>query len=452
MEKVFAYIEGHKQEYLDELFEFLRCKSISTTNEGMEECAELLAGMMKKSGIQNVKIYPTNRHPVVYGEIITDPSLPVQLVYGHYDVQPADMSEGWDSPPFEPVIRGDKIFCRGCSDNKAQLFAYLKGVEAYLAVHGSLPVNIKYMFEGEEEIGSENLGAFMEEHAEMLQCDAIIYSDGHRHESGRPILLLGHKGMVSLEMSITGAERDTHSMRAPSIPNPIWRMVGLLNTLKGEDGFVKIDGFYDNVRNPNELEIETAKKIPCDDEEIKRDYGLKELVHNRTDNGYYYNIVFEPTCNIAGIYGGYTGQGSKTVLPNKATVKIDMRLVPNQEPEEIKEKFVEHLRKRGYEDAEITFFHSSAPARTPIDDPYVKVACQAVEDGFGETPILSPSVGGGGPHYLFDRILKVPAIEIPLARADQNNHAPNESMGLDGIFCGIKMAAALIDRLAAVKK
>lgn len=452
MEKVFEYIEAHKEEYLKELFDFLRCKSISTTNEGVEECAAMLAGMMKRCGIQNVAVYPTKRHPVVYGDILTDPSLPTQLVYGHYDVQPADISEGWDSDPFEPEIRGDKIYCRGCSDNKAQLFAYLKGVEAYLAVHGSLPVNIKYMFEGEEEIGSENLGDFLKTYKDMLKCDAAIYSDGHRHESGRPILLLGHKGMVSLEMSLTGANRDTHSMRAPSIPNPIWRMVGLLNSLKGEDGFVKIDGFYENVRVPNELEIETAKKIPCDDEEIKKNYGLKELVHNRTENGYYYNIVFEPTCNIAGIFGGYTGEGSKTVLPNKVTVKMDIRLVPNQEPDEIKEKFKKHLEKRGYGDAEITFFHGSAPARTPIDNPYVKVASQAVEEGFGEPPILSPSVGGGGPHFLFDRILEIPVIEIPLARADQNNHAPNESMGLEGVFCGIKMAAALIKHMAEMKK
>ena len=452
MEQVFQYIDEHQQDYLDELFGFLRCKSISTTNEGVEECAAMLAQIMEKAGIEHVAIYPTARHPVVYGDIITDASLPTQLVYGHYDVQPAEIQEGWDSNPFEPVIRDGKIYCRGCSDDKAQLFSYIKGVEAYRKFHKKLPVNIKYIFEGEEEIGSENLGTFLKEHKDMLQCDAAIYSDGHRHESGRPILLLGHKGMVSLEMSFTGANRDTHSMRAPSIPNPIWRMVGLLNTLKGEDGYVKIDVFYENVRIPTELEVRTAKEIPCDDEEIMRDYGLERLVKNRTDNGYYYNIVFEPTCNIAGIYGGYTGEGSKTVLPNKVTVKMDMRLVPNQEPDEIVRKFKEHLVSRGYGDAQIEFFHSSAPARTPIDNPYVQVAVKAVQDGFNEPPILSPSVGGGGPHYLFDRILHIPVIEIPLARADQNNHAPNESMGLEGLFCGIKMAAALIDRMGEVRK
>lgn len=450
MQKVFEYIDSHQDEYLEELFKFLRCPSISTIADctGINECADMLADMMRNCGIENVAIYPTKGHPVVYGDLITDPKLPTQLVYGHYDVQPADPIELWDSEPFEPVIHNDKIYCRGGSDNKGQLFTYLKGVEAYRKIYGSLPINIKYVFEGEEEVGSEHLGDFLKEHADMLACDAAIYSDGHRHESGSPILLLGHKGVVSMEITLRGANRDTHSMRAPSIPNPIWRMVGLLNSLKGEDGFIKIDGFYDDVRNPTQLEIETAQKIPCDDEQIKKDYGLKELLHNRTENGYYYNIVFEPTCNIAGIFGGYMGEGSKTVLPHKVTVKIDMRLVPSQEPQDIAEKLKKHLDARGYGDAEITFFHVSAPARTPIDNPYVQVAARAVKDGFGEEPILSPSVGGGGPHYLFDRILNIPVIEIPLARADQNNHAPNESMGLDGVFCGIKMAAALIDRMA----
>lgn len=449
LSKVYEYIEAHKQEYLDELFTFLRCRSISTTNEGVAECAELLAGIMRKAGIEHVQIFPTERHPVVYGDLIFDPSYPTQLVYGHYDVQPADPIEAWDSDPFEPVIRDGKIFCRGCSDDKAQLFAYIKGVEAYRKINGeALPINIKYLFEGEEEIGSQNLESFVMEHKELLKCDAAIYSDGHMHEMGYPIILLGHKGMVQLEMTVTEACKDTHSMRAPSIPSAMWKMVEVLHSLKDETGIVKIEGFYDEVREPTELEAETAKKIPLDVEDMKKTYGIDHFVKNRKGDDYYYNIVFEPTCNIAGIYGGYTGEGYKTVLPHEVTAKIDIRLVPDQDPNVIMEKLKKHIEKQGFKGVQFKVFHGNYPARTPIDNPYVALAAKAVEMGFGEKPVLSPSVGGSGPHYIFDRHMHIPVIEIPLARADQNNHAPNESMGLRGFFCGIKMAASLIDVLA----
>ena len=454
LNKVFEYIEAHKQDYLDELFTFLRQKSISTTNEGVTDCANLLAGIMTKAGIEHVQIFPTKRHPVVYGDILVDPALPTQLVYGHYDVQPADPIEEWNSDPFEPVIRDGKIFCRGCSDDKAQLFAYIKGVEAYRKINGpKLPINIKYLFEGEEEIGSENLEEFISTHKELLKCDAAIYSDGHMHEMGYPILLLGHKGMLTLEMTVTAANRDTHSMRAPAIPSAMWKMVEILHSMKDETGLVKIEGYYDDVREPNTLERETAKKIPVDVEGIKKSYGIDHFVQNRTGDNYYYNIVFEPTCNIAGLYGGYMGEGSKTVLPHKVTAKMDLRLVPNQDPHDILEKIKKHLAKHGWTDGvEIKTFHENFPARTPIDDPYVALAAKAVEMGFGEKPVLFPSVGGGGPHYIFDRQMHIPVIEIPLACADQNNHAPNESMGLHGFYCGTKMAAALIDVLADAKQ
>ena len=446
MSKVVEYIEAHKQEYLDELFVFLRQKSISTTNEGVTDCAELLADIMRKAGIENVQIFQTKRHPVVYGDILVDPSLPTQLVYGHYDVQPADPIELWDSDPFEPVIRNDRIYCRGSSDDKAQLFTYIKGVEAYMAVNGrNLPINIKYMFEGEEEIGSENLEEFVVAHKDLLKCDAAIYSDGHMHEMGYPILLLGHKGMMTMEMTVTEASRDTHSMRAPAIPSAMWKMVEILHSMKDETGIIKIKGFYEGVREPNTLEIETAKRIPVDVDAIKRSYGLDHLVQNRTGDNYYYNIVFEPTCNIAGIYGGYMGEGSKTVLPNKVTVKMDMRLVPGQDPYDILEKLKRHLAEHGWtKGVDIKTFHMNYAARTPIDNPYVPLAAIAVERAFGEKPVLFPSVGGGGPHFIFDRQMHIPVIEIPLALADQNNHAPNESMGLRGFFCGIRMAAELI--------
>lgn len=447
MKKVFEYIEQHQQDFMAELFTFLRQKSISTRDEGVSECAELLAGIMEKSGIK-ATIYPTKRHPIVYGEAGNKAGAPTILVYGHYDVQPPEPIELWDSDPFQPEIRDGKIYGRGTSDNKSQLFAHIKGLESYLKTCGELPINMKYIFEGEEEIGSPNLEPFADSHKDLLKSDAAIFSDSHIHESGKPMTILGLKGMAYVEITLHGANRDIHSMKAPSIPNPVWRMVGLLNSLKGEDGFVKIDGFYDDVRPLLDLEIEAVNKIPLDKSAIMEDLGITKLVNNRTGDHYYYNLIFEPTCNIAGIFGGYTGEGSKTIVPNKVTVKIDMRLVPDQDPEDIYEKLKKHLQKHGYGDAEVKHHGMITPSRTPIDNPYVAVANAAIAEAWGEEPLVFPGIGGAGPNYVFTRNLGMPCIVVPFASSDQNNHAPNESMSVNGFINGIKTSACIIDKVA----
>lgn len=447
MKKVFEYIEQHQQDFMAELFTFLRQKSISTRDEGVSECAEFLASIMEKSGIK-ATIYPTKRHPIVYGEAGNKAGAPTILVYGHYDVQPPEPIELWDSDPFQPEIRDGKIYGRGTSDNKSQLFAHIKGLESYLKTCGELPINMKYIFEGEEEIGSPNLEPFADSHKDLLKSDAAIFSDSHIHESGKPMTILGLKGMAYVEITLHGANRDIHSMKAPSIPNPVWRMVGLLNSLKGEDGFVKIDGFYDDVRPLLDLEIEAVNKIPLDKSAIMKDLGITKLVNNRTGDHYYYNLIFEPTCNIAGIFGGYTGEGSKTIVPNKVTVKIDMRLVPDQDPEDIYEKLKKHLQKHGYGDAEVKHHGMITPSRTPIDNPYVAVANAAIAEAWGEEPLVFPGIGGAGPNYVFTRNLGMPCIVVPFASSDQNNHAPNESMSVNGFINGIKTSACIIDKVA----
>ena len=254
MEKVFQYIHENEQRFMDDLFKFLRCRSISAQNDGVSECAELLRDMMIKAGIKTT-IYPTARHPVVYGEIITDPELPTLLIYGHYDVQPPEPYELWHSDPFEPEIRNGYIYARGVSDNKSQLFAHVKGVEAYLNTYGKLPVNMKYLFEGEEEIGSPNLEPFCAANKELLKSDLVVMSDSHVHETGKPMLILGLKGLVYLQITLRGANRDVHSMKGSVIPSPMWRMVSLLNSIRGEDGFIKVEGFYDDVRPLLPLEV-----------------------------------------------------------------------------------------------------------------------------------------------------------------------------------------------------
>ena len=446
LDDVFDYIEAHKDDFLEELRPLLEQKSISTRGEGVCECAEMLAQMLRGYGLSNVQIFPTGGSPIVFGEIIEDPSYPTMLMYGHYDVQPPEPLEAWETDPFKMVIKDGRIFCRGSSDNKAQFFAALIGMVSYRKVRGKLPINIKYLFEGEEEIGSIHLADFAREHKEMLKADACIYSDGCYHENGKPILILGLKGTKYVEITLQGAVRDTHSMRSSCIPNPIWRMAKLIRSIREDDGYVKIDGFYDDVRPLTQLEIETCAKIPVDEEMLKKSYGIDSFVSFPAGGGYYYNLMFEPSVNVAGIFGGYTDKGFKTVIPSTVTARIDFRLVPNQTAADIQEKLLKHLEKHGFSDAKVTFEEGCFdPSRTPIDNEYVAICAKAVEDGFGEPPILFPGVGGGGPNHIFMDILGMPAVEIPFADALQNNHAPNESQILSGFFNGIRTSAAVIE-------
>lgn len=447
MKEILKYIETHKEEYLEELLPFLRCRSISTRNEGVKDCANLLSNIMEKSGIITT-IFETSRHPIVYGERIEDRSLPTMLIYGHYDVQPPEPLSEWNSAPFEPVFRDGKIFCRGVSDNKAQLFTHIKAAEAWLKVKGKLPINVKYMFEGEEEIGSPDLLPFVEEHKSLLKSDVCFYSDSHYHESGKPQVNLGVKGLCYIEIVLKEAKTDLHSMMAPCIQNPAWRMVQLLSTMRDEKGNITIDGFYDDVRPLTKLETEAVKKIPVDEETLKKQYGTMRFRNGRKSDNFYYNLIFEPTCNIAGVFAGFTGEGSKTVLPKQATVKIDMRLVPDQKPEKIYELVRKHLDNHGFADAEMKHYGMVMPSRTPIDHPYVAVAADAVRIGFNEEPIIFPGIGGVAPDFIFTGHLGVPTIVIPYAAADQKNHAPNESMVLSGFFNGIRTSAALFQCMA----
>ena len=447
LQPIYSYIEAHKQAWLEELFSFLRCRSISTRDEGVRECAALLRGIMEQSGVKT-QLFETARHPIVYGEVLRDESLPTMLVYGHYDVQPPEPLEEWESDPFEPTVRDGKIFCRGVSDDKSQLFTHIKAAEAWLQTEGALPVNVKYLFEGEEEIGSADLLPFVESHRELLKCDVCFYSDSHYHESGRPQVNLGVKGLCYAEITLRETRGDVHSMMAGNLRNPAWRMVHLLSTLKDADGNITIDGFYDDVRPLTPEEVAAAAEIPADEAELKACYGVEEFLKGRSGGGFYHNLIFEPTCNIAGLWSGFTGGGSKTVLPHEATVKIDMRLVPDQRPDAVRDLLLRHLRRHGFGDAQVRFFGQVTPSRTPVNPPYVAVAADALRAGFGQEPVIFPGIGGVAPDFVFTGHLGVPTIVIPYAAADQRNHAPNESMVLSGFFGGLRTSAALPGLLA----
>ena len=449
LDDVFAYIDSHHDYFLEELRPLIEQKSISTRDEGVKECAQLLADMLRRYGLTNVQIFPTEGEPVVFGEIIEDPSYPTMLMYGHYDVQPADPREAWDTDPFKMVIKDGRMYGRGTSDNKAQFFAALMGMLSYRKVRGKLPINIKYLFEGEEELGSIHLPAFAESHKDLLKADACIYSDGCYHENGNPTLILGLRGSVYTEITIRGANRETHSMRSPCIPNPVWRMAELLANMRGEgdlDGKVLIEGFYDNMRPLTQMELDACAKIPVDEELIKKSYGIDRFVHCPGNGSYYYNLMFEPAANISGVVAGYVGPGYKGVVPNSITARVNFSLVPNMRMEEIREKVEKYVRKYG-DDIELRFIDGGfQPSRTPLDSEYVAISAKAVEAGFGVKPIPFPSVGGAGPNYVFMDILGIPAaVEIPFADALQNNHAPNESQILSGFFNGIRTSAAVIE-------
>jgi acetylornithine deacetylase/succinyl-diaminopimelate desuccinylase-like protein len=445
MRDIYTYIEENKSRFLDELFSLLRIPSISTRNQGITECAETLAGMMEQVGVSS-QIFQTERHPVVLGQLRNPEASKTLLIYGHYDVQPPEPLELWHSEPFEPEIREGRLYGRGTADDKGQLFAHLKAVEALLKVRGKTSSNVVFLFEGEEEISSPNLRPFIEAHRDLLRADACLVSDAPRHESGRPTLLCGVKGMLYVELRAKGANQDLHSMRAATVPSPVWKLVRALNHIKGGDDQVRIPGFYEAVRQPSDAELAAAAAVPSEAAKVRKQLELKNLLGG--DEGYYQNLFFSPTCNIAGIQAGYTGEGAKTVLPCTAFAKIDFRLVPDQRPEEVLAQLRRHLDDGGFADIEIVELGRLMPSRTPVDHPYIKMVAEAAGDATGEEPVIFPSMGGSGPDYLFTGVLGLPSVWLPLSPHDSNNHAPNENILLKDFFDGIKIGATIIERLS----
>ncbi len=444
MQDVFKYVDAHRDQSLQELFTLLRQPSISTQNVGVVETARMLAGMMREAGIETT-IYETGGFPVVYGELRAPTAAPTLLIYGHYDVQPPEPLELWNTPPFEPTILNGRIYGRGTGDNKGQLFAHVKAAQAFLQTRGQLPINLKFLFEGEEEISSPSLRPFMESHRELLKADAALTADGPGHQSGRQQINCGLKGMCYVEIRARGANKDLHSMRAPMVPNAAWKLVHALASLRAADGRVLIQGFYDNVRRPNAAELAAVNAIPNDAAIQRALLEVDEFIGG--DEMYYHNFVFGNSCNIAGLTAGYQGNGKKTVLPCRASAKIDFRLVPDQTPEEILEKLKAHLKKGSFGDLEVEFLGGLNPSRTPVDHPYVQTVARAVRFATGKEPILSPSMGGSGPDYLFTGVLGLPSVWLPLSPHDSNNHAPNESILLEGFFEGIKISAAVMEEM-----
>jgi acetylornithine deacetylase/succinyl-diaminopimelate desuccinylase-like protein len=439
------YIEAHRDRFLRELFALVAQPSISARGEGLAECATLLHGMMEEAGIR-ARILPTRTAPAVYGEVGADPVAPTVLVYGHYDVQPPEPLDAWDSPPFVPTLRNGRIYGRGTGDNKGQHLAHIKAIEVMLQTRGRVPVNIKLLIDGEEEIGSPSLADLVVEHRDLLRADLMYAADGPMHESGRPLVFLGLRGVLYLELTARGANRDVHSGQSDLIPNAAWRLVRALHSMKDADDRILIEGFYEDVLPPTPVERDLLASVPLDEVAWCRELGLRGLGGQKGLRPQE-RLMFSPSMNISGLESGYTQPGAMTVIPSKATAKLDIYLVKNQRPEAILEKVRAHLRHHGWGDIEMKVLFSFPPSKTPPDHPLVQVVLRGVEQAFGERPIVYPTLGGYAANYVFTDLLGIPAVWVPYAQPDENNHAPNENLRVDHFFRGIQATVRVLDEL-----
>jgi acetylornithine deacetylase/succinyl-diaminopimelate desuccinylase-like protein len=448
LSKIDKYLEGNLEESITELSKLCEIPSVAAKNQNMEECADLVAQMLKRRGFAT-EILPTGGPPVVYGELKgkVDKTL---IFYDHYDVQPAEPFDLWDSPPFEPTIRDGKLFARGTSDNKGNITSRLYAIDAILESEGELPCNVKFVIEGEEEVGSVHLPKFLEENADKLAGDACIWEFGGVDHREIPQQVLGLRGICYVELSVETAKIDVHSGVGGTIfPNAAWRLVWALNTLKDSDEHVRIPGFYDNVVPPSKRDKEILSALPEVADEYKERYGVKEFLKGITGGiDLHIQEVFEPSCTICGLTSGYQGPGSKTVLPAEATAKIDFRLVPNQSPEEIIEKLRVHLDAEGFSDIKITDFGGGKPGRTDPDDPFVQTVVQSAVEVYESPQEIRPLIGGSGPNHAFLHYLKVPIATAGVGYPGSRVHAPNENIRLDLYLKGTRHIVRIIKAFA----
>jgi acetylornithine deacetylase/succinyl-diaminopimelate desuccinylase-like protein len=382
--------------------------------------------------------------PVVYGEI--GQGKKTLIIYDHYDVQPPEPLDQWESQPFSPEIRKGFLYCRGVADNKGDLASRLQAIEGYQATMGRLPLKINFVFEGEEEIGSPHLAQFVEKNKELLVgADGCLWEGARVDTSGRPELYLGLKGILYVELRARGASRDMHSSWAPLVPNPAWRLVWALGTLKDENDRLTMDGLMEYVAEPPDEDMELLERIPFDDEEMKEDLGLPELLGGVKGTEAVRSLLYSPTCTICGMVAGYTGEGSKTVLPSEARAKLDFRLVPNLEPEVVLELLRKHLDRRGFDDVEIVGFSAEHPAKSSPDAPVARAAIQAATIVYGQEPVVYPSMAGSGPMYPLSTALGIPAVSgLGVGHAQSRIHAPNENIRLEDYFQAVKFTGEFI--------
>ena len=448
IKKVLQHVDKNMSILVNDLRVLIRQPSVSAKNQGIKKCANLVKNTLKKSGIKaeilSMKDYP----PIVYGEVKSkkNPNKTL-LFYNHYDVQPVEPVELWDDDPFSGTIKGNKIYGRGSSDDKGELITRVRAIVSFLKMTGDVPCNVKFVIEGEEETGSAHIEEYLKKYRKKFSCDGVIWEFGHVDSKNRPIIDLGMKGLLYVELSLRESKMDAHSSLAVLIRNPAWRLVEAIKTLRDSSGKILIKDWYNEVQKLDKSDIKILKSFPFDEKEFRKEYGIKEFLGNKTGLEIKKSLVAEPTCNIAGIVSGYYGEGAKTVLPAEARVKIDFRLVPKMNPKKQVMRLKRHLKAKGFGDIEIKVYHGEAAARTNPKHTFVSDVTEAARRAFGKY-VLSVSSAGTGPMYAFTNILKAPAIAIGSTYVFSRIHSPNEFARIDLLKKATKCMCLILDNFA----
>ena len=452
---VIDFVHANRDRYVSELKEYLAIPSISALPEhsaDVARCAEWTAGEMRRIGLENVQLIATPGNPVVCGDWLHAPGAPTVLFYGHYDVQPVDPVELWESPPFEATVREGELYARGAADDKGQVFMHLKAIEAHLKTSQRLPVNIKLVIEGEEEVGSVNLDRVIRDHRALLQADVIVISDSAMFDRGVPSICYSLRGLVYYQIDLRGTASDLHSgVFGGAVANPAMVLAQVLAQMKDRGGRVKIPGFYDDVRPLGEQERAEWRKLPFNETRYRKELGAPRL---SGEKGYstLERVWARPTFEVNGLLSGFTGEGPKTVLPAVAMAKVSMRLVPDQRPDRIAELFEAYLKKvcPATVALTVTRMHGGKPWMTEFDNKYVRAAGRAIQTGFGQAPVFTREGGSIPVVSTFQEELGLPSVLFGVGLPDENAHAPNEKLDLGNFHNGIIASACLYQEIAAV--
>ncbi len=452
MHAIIDFINTNRDRYVEELTAYLAIPSVSALPEhaaDVRRCADWTAEEMRRIGLQRVELHETKGYPIVYGDWLDAEGAPTILFYGHYDVQPVDPIDLWESPPFEATVRGGEIYARGAADDKGQVFMHFKAIEAHLAQASTLPVNIKIVLEGEEEVGSANLDEFVHAHRAELSADVVVISDSPMFDRGVPSICYGLRGLAYFQIDLRGTSSDLHSGSfGGAVANPAFVLSQVLAQMKDRGGRVKIPGFYDDVRPLRDEERAEFRKLPFHEKRYRKALGAPTL---SGEKGYstLERVWARPTFEVHGLQSGFTGDGAKTVIPAVAMAKVSMRLVPDQQPDTIAQLFEDYVRKVTPKAVElrVTRMHGARPWMTEFDNPYVQAAARAVEQGFGQWPVFNREGGSIPVVTTFQDVLDLPSVLFGIGLPDENAHAPNERLDLGNFHNGVIASAYLYDEI-----
>ena len=452
MNAIIDFINRNRDRYVDELKTFLAIPSISALPQhrgDVRRCSEWTAEELRRIGLQNVRLIETPGYPVVYGDWLGAPGAPTILFYGHYDVQPVDPLDLWESPPFEAAVREGEIYARGAADDKGQIFMHFKAVEAIMKQVGRLPVNIKFILEGEEEVGSAHLDEFVRDHKDQLAADVVVISDSPMFDRGVPSICYGLRGLVYFQIDLRGTKTDLHSGSfGGAVANPAFVLAQLLAQMKDRGGRVKIPGFYDDVQPLKEEERAEFKRLPFHEKRYRQDLGAPKLFGER-DYTTLERVWARPTFEVNGLLSGFTAEGAKTVIPAVAMAKVSMRLVPDQDPDQVASLFEAYLKKVTPKTVElkITRMHGGKPWMTDFDNRFVQAAGRAIERGFGQRPVFNREGGSIPVVSTFQEVLGLPSVLFGVGLPDENAHAPNEKLDLGNFHNGILASTFLYEEI-----